>query len=314
MSSKLQDRALLSLSFGLVLIAATSCGQSAGLTPAGPSATAMESETVQAAAGQRPVVSGVRITSATAQSGRARYTLAATVTDANGDVVGGRLRLRVVSTGQVLVRPITASVSEEVEREEAITVAAATLEAATLRGTQLSATFSLSPTPTSSARLAVSAQDRAGNRSAEISFTAPVPSGGRGSGLNAQEAAQVRRDVASLVASLVGQVRAEQTQSAATFSTTASLPCPAGGNASASVTITANVTQSAIEVNGNGNARLNGCRLGGGLEARGAVAFSFVGQCPPSITVTVRGRIQVFKNGGLADDTFDIDQRTSAQC
>lgn len=314
MSSELRHRALVSLGLAVVLIAATSCGQSAGRTPAGPSGTIMESETVQAAAGQRPVVSGVRITSSTAQGSRARYTLAATVTDANGDVVGGRLRLRVVSTGQVLERPITATANaSEVETEETITVAAATLEAATLRGTQFSATLSLSPVPASSVRLAVSVKDRAGNRSAEVSFTAPVPSGGRGAGLNAQEAAQVRRDITSLVASLVG-ARREQAQSAATFSTSISLACPAGGNVSAFVTATVDANGTTTVINGNGNARLNTCRLGGGLEARGAIAFSFSGLCPPSLTVTVRGRIQVLKNGMLVDNGFDINESATAPC
>jgi len=307
-----------------VTLLAAGCGQSGSRDsmPTGPTAKQSESRTVEVAAGRRPVLSRARIASAGVESGLARYTVTVTVTDPDGDTLGGRFRVRVVSGGRSAEVTITqATTSQEREAAEETTAAltlSPRIEAAILSGTTLTATVGLSPVPTAATRLALSVQDRARNRSAEVRVTAPkpagAPSGGSG-GLTPTEAQRLNDDMGALVAAAMSQLRLaerlRQETEVVSFNGSTSVGCPQGGSVSATVSMT--VDTDTLAFRGNGTARLNTCRLGD-LVAIGALNFIFSGQCPPSITVTVRGRIQVLKNGVVVDDTFDVSDSASASC
>ena len=167
----------------LILLSAASCGQSGGPDRAGRAPTGPSSLQASATRGSRPALSRVRIVPVTTPQpdGKTRFKLTGLVADRDNDVLGGQLRVRLISLGnQVLVGVIQAPpVTAPLEADESTTADAklpGRLENVTTdERNEVNGIISLDTRPRTPLKAAVAVQDNAGNRSTEVTATSPIP-------------------------------------------------------------------------------------------------------------------------------------------
>ena len=175
--STIPTRWVCSALLGAIVLGGMGCSRGDPTGPTAPSGAGHQVFSAQSAGGHRPILSQVKIKRL--QGGR--FQLTATAVDRDSDLVGGKLRLRLLEQHQIIqtiiaaAPPVPEVSGAESERDAAATPPTAFAGPAILNGTRLTAIFSLSKPPKGEVKAAVNVTDAAGNRSADARTGQPPP-------------------------------------------------------------------------------------------------------------------------------------------